>query len=63
MTLGAKLTLAYVCAATGLFSGALAHEAFRTVVGMRKPLYCPFWEKGYCTECKMTIRGGVHTPH
>jgi hypothetical protein len=55
MTWGAKLMYVYVCAATGLFSGALAHEAFRTGLGIRKPLFCPFWEKGYCTECKKTI--------
>ncbi len=56
MNWGAKLMCVYVCAATGLFSGALTHEAFRTGVGIRKPLFCPFWEKGYCNECKRTIR-------
>ena len=27
--------------------------------GIRQPLFCPFWEKDYCTECKRNIQGGV----
>ena len=59
MTWRERAIVGYICVATGVFSGVLGHETMRWAWGMRQPLFCPFWEKGYCTECKRTIRGGV----
>jgi hypothetical protein len=59
MTWGLKLMAAYTCVATGVFSGVLAHTVLSTTLGIKSPLFCPLWEKGYCTECKRTIRGGA----
>ena len=56
-----KLILGYVCLATGVFTGVLGHETRRYLVCGRRPLFCPFWEKGYCTECMRTIWCGVET--
>ena len=59
MTWAMKLMGVYRCVATGAFSGLLAHAVVSTALGIRQPLFCPFWEKGYCTECKRSIRGGA----
>ena len=59
MTWAMKLMGVYRCVATGAFSGLLAHAVVSTALGIRQPLFCPFWEKCYCTECKRTIRGGA----
>ena len=58
MSLKEKAIIGYFGGATGVFTGVLGHETIRVLGGGRRPLFCPFWEKGYCTECKRTIRGG-----
>ena len=53
--------IVYACVATEVLSGVLWHETIRYLGGGRRPLFCPFWEKGYCTECMRTIWCGVET--
>lgn len=54
-----KVIVTYMATATGVFSSFLIHEVFRVGMGIRKPLFCPFWRHGYCRECKGTITSGM----